>query len=128
MRHRGQTQPERSAQSAHRAEAAPQPIRVNHTPGIITITDANTTIGYCRYDDLGSIEYLFVNAAHRRRGYAIKLLGIVEERLNTPLRFQAPISPLGRRLVGAYERQRQADGGLARHDGVDFGRAGTAFA
>jgi GNAT superfamily N-acetyltransferase len=84
-------------------------MRVNHSPGIITITDANTTIGYCRYDDSGEIEYVFVSAAHRRMGYAKVLLGIVEERLATALRFQPPISPLGERLVGFYNRQRQTD-------------------
>ena len=31
-------------------------IRVNHTPGIVTIVDSNTTIGYCRYNEAGEIE------------------------------------------------------------------------
>jgi hypothetical protein len=84
-------------------------VRINHTPGIGTITDANTTIGYCRYDESSAIEYVFVNTAHRRKGYAMLLLRIVEERLATPLRFQPPISPLGKRLIDFYQRQRQTD-------------------
>ena len=79
-------------------------LRVQHTPGIITITDANTTIGYCRYDECGEIEYVFVSPAHRRKGYAGLMLAIVEKRLEVKLRFQPPISVLGGRLVGAYER------------------------
>jgi len=43
--------------------------RVNHTSGIVTITDVYTTIGYCRYDPTGEVEYLFVSPAFRRRGY-----------------------------------------------------------
>ena len=82
--------------------------RVNHADGIVTITDVNTTIGYCRYDLSGEIEYLFVSPAFRRRGYATKILNIVEKHLGTVLRFRPPISPLGRHVVGSYGRGRQA--------------------
>jgi len=56
-------------------------IFINHTPGILTITDANTTIGYCRYNESGEIEYIFVNSAFRRKGHAKQLLKIIEARL-----------------------------------------------
>ena len=79
---------------------------VNHADGIITITDANTTIAYCRYDSSGEIEYIFVNPPFRRCGYASRMLDLVEERLNTRLRFNPPISPLGRHVVEAYSRRR----------------------
>ena len=78
---------------------------VNHADGIITITDANTTIAYCRYDRSGEIECLFVSLPFRRRGYATRMLDLVEDRLNTRLRFNPPISPLGRRVVEAYSRR-----------------------
>lgn len=81
---------------------------VSHTDGVLTITDANTTIGYCRYDPSGEIEYLFVSPAFRRRGYASLMLGIVEARLAITLRFSPPISPLGWHVVSAYGRDRQA--------------------
>ncbi len=81
---------------------------VNHTDGILTITDANTTIGYCRYAPSGEIEYLFVSPAFRRRGYAAFMLGIVEARLAITLNFSPPLSPLGRHVVSAYGRDRQA--------------------
>jgi GNAT superfamily N-acetyltransferase len=77
---------------------------VQHTPGIITITDVNTTIGYCRYDECGEIENVFVRPTHRRKGYARLMLEIVEKHLKLKLRFQPPISVLGERLVGGYER------------------------
>ncbi len=82
--------------------------RVSHTDGIVTITDVNTTIGYCRYDPSGEIEYLFVSPAFRRRGYATKILDIVEMHLGTVLRFRPPISPLGWHVVGSYSRGQQA--------------------
>ena len=77
-------------------------IRVNHTPGIVTITDSNTTIGYCRYNESGEIEYIYVNGAHRRQGHAKQLLKIVEECSQRTLTFQPPISPLGRNLQSFY--------------------------
>lgn len=82
--------------------------RFNTTPGILTLIDANTTIGYCRYDASGEIEYLFVNAAFRRRGVATALLSRVLEETGIPLRFQDPLSPLGQALVSAWEK-RQAN-------------------
>lgn len=78
--------------------------RVNHAEGIVTIVDSNTTIAYCRYDDSGEIEYLFVGAPFRRRGHARRMLDLVEARLGKRLRFAAPISPLGRHVVEAYGR------------------------
>ncbi len=82
--------------------------RISHIDGIVTITDANTTIGYCRYDPSGAIEYLFVNPAYRRRGHAASMLAIIENRLGKPLSFSPPISVLGRHVVSAYSRDRQA--------------------
>lgn len=82
--------------------------RVSHTDGIVALTDANTTIAYCRYDRSGEIEYLFVAPAFRRRGYARQMLGIVEMCLGIALRFAPPISPLGRHVVSSYSRGRPA--------------------
>ena len=82
----------------------PATLRVFRDAGVISITDANTTIGYCRYDPAGEIEYLFVHPAHRRRGHALRMLKLVEAECGGPLRFQPPISPLGQRLIDAYSR------------------------
>jgi GNAT superfamily N-acetyltransferase len=81
-------------------------VRINRTPGILTLTDANTTIGYCRYNPAGEVEYIFVHPAHRRRGYAQSLLKLVEQDVQRPLSFQSPISPLGQALKNAYEAGR----------------------
>ena len=76
-----------------------------HTQGILTITNINTTIGYCRYDEHGGIEYIFVHPAYRRSGYARRMLALVREQVRQPLSLQPPISPLGARL------QRYCEGG-----------------
>ena len=81
-------------------------IRINHPPGILTLTDLNTTIGYCRYNPDGEVEYNFVHPARRRQGYAQYLLKLVEQSVHRPLSFQSPISPLGRALQSAYEAGR----------------------
>lgn len=88
---------------------------INHTPGIVTIADANTTIAYCRYSDDGEIEYIFVNSAHRRRGYARSLLAIVQSTVQRPLRFQSPVSPLGAALQSDYAEHSTA---MAGRDGA----------
>lgn len=84
--------------------AAPSPaLNVFREAGVITLTDRNTTIGYCRYDPAGEIEYLFVNPAHRRKGHALTMLRLVEAECGCRLRFQPPISPLGQRLIEHYQ-------------------------
>lgn len=87
-------------------------VRVSHTPGIITLTDENTTIGYCRYNLAGEVEYIFVHPAFRRRGYAWQMLKLVEQAVQGPLSFQSPISPLGRALIDAFEAGRSAEDSL----------------
>jgi GNAT superfamily N-acetyltransferase len=72
--------------------------RIVNTQGILTIANINTTIGYCRYDEGGSIEYIFVHPAYRRSGYARRMLALVREQVRQPLSLQPPISPLGARL------------------------------
>ncbi len=60
------------------------------------------------------IEYIFVNSAHRRRGYARTLLAIVQSTVQRPLRFQPPVSPLGAALIRDYAGRSTAMAG--RHD------------
>jgi len=72
---------------------------MRHDHGILTITDANTTIGYCRHDDEGAIEYIFVHPAYRRQGHAKRMLSLVRERVRKPLRLEPPVSPLGTKLL-----------------------------
>ena len=82
-------------------------LMVRHEEGIITLCDANTTLGYCRYADDGEVEYLFVQSARRRQGIAMHLLGLVEQRVNAPLRFREPLSPMGHSLVLSYYSTRK---------------------
>ena len=79
-------------------------IRITHTPGIFILADANTTLGYCRYTESGEVEYIFVSRACRRQGYAKHLLKLVEAHVKHKLGFQAPISPLGEKLLDFYSR------------------------
>lgn len=102
---------------------------ITHTPGIVTITDANTTIGYCRYNEHGEIEYIFVNRAFRRKGHAKQLLKIVGERLQRGLSFQTPISPLGKKLQGFYDMDSRREAAPMRANPVsrECSAASSAF-
>ena len=65
----------------------------------VTIANANTTIGYVRFSRTrGSIEYIFVSPAFRRRGYGSELLRIIENEVVAPLRPEPPLSPLGQQF------------------------------
>jgi len=96
----------------------PAALNVFREAGVITLTDRNTTIGYCRYDPAGEIEYLFVHPAHRRRGHALQMLRLVEAECGCRLRFQPPISPLGQRLIDVYNRRVPAATASADQSGL----------
>ena len=66
--------------------------------GVITFKNANTTLGFVRYNEVGEIEYIFVNPLFRRNNLAKKLLKIVEKKTKIKPKPQDPISPLGEKL------------------------------
>ena len=58
----------------------------------------NTTLGFARYNEMGEIEYIFVNPIFRRKGLAKKLIKIIEKKTGKKPIPQEPISPLGKKL------------------------------
>ena len=71
---------------------------ISFTDGVIIFKNINTTLGFVRYNNEASVEYIFVNPIFRRKGLAKKLLKIVEEKTQTKPKPQDPISPLGEKL------------------------------
>ena len=63
--------------------------------GVFTLKNQNTTIGFVRFNELGEVEYIFVNPLFRRRNFALKLLELVRKKTGKRIVFQPPISPLG---------------------------------
>jgi hypothetical protein len=94
--------PDASATEGAFSSSGTAHLRVTQENGIIILSDANTTVGYCRYSEDGEVEYLFVQSARRRQGIAMHLLGLVEQRVSGPLRFREPLSPMGHSLVKSY--------------------------
>ena len=66
--------------------------------GVVTFKNINTTLGFARYNQEAKVEYIFVNPLFRRKGLAIKLLQIIEEKTRIKPKPQDPISPLGEKL------------------------------
>ena len=77
---------------------------VNETDGVFTFKNANTTLGFIRFNKDGEVEYIFVNPIFRERGLAKKLLKLVKEKTGKKLVFQEPVSPLGRKLLKSIEK------------------------
>ena len=72
--------------------------KINHISGVITFKNKNTTIGFIRYNDSAEIEYIFVNPSFRRKGFARKLINLVEKKTGKKSVPLEPISPLGSKL------------------------------
>ena len=74
-------------------------LKVNETDGVFTFKNANTTLGFVRFNKDGEVEYIFVNPIFRKKGLAKKLLKLVKEKTGKKLIFQEPVSPLGEKLL-----------------------------
>ena len=71
--------------------------------GVFTLKNQNTTIGFVRFNELGEVEYIFVNPLFRRKNFASKLLELVRKKTGKRIVFQTPISPLGENLLSSIK-------------------------
>ena len=72
---------------------------IKETNGVFTFKNENTTIGFVRFNEIGEVEYIFVNPIFRKKGLATKLLELVKEKTGKEIILQEPISPLGLKLL-----------------------------
>ena len=73
--------------------------KILENEGVFTIKNLNTTLGFVRFNEIGEVEYIFVNQIFRKKGLAKKLLKLVKEKTGKRIIFQNPISPLGEKLL-----------------------------
>ena len=71
--------------------------------GVFTLKNQNTTVGFVRFNELGEVEYIFVNPIFRKKGLAKKLLKLVREKTGKKIILQPPISPLGQNLLASIK-------------------------
>ena len=74
------------------------------TDGVFTLKNINTIIGFVRFNEIGEVEYIFVNPIFRKKGIAKKLLKLVRNKTQKKIIFQKPISPLGSKLLKSLEK------------------------
>ena len=72
--------------------------------GVFTLKNPNTTAAFVRFNEIGEIEYIFVNPIFRKKGLAKKLLSLVIEKTGKSIVLQKPISPLGFKLIKSVEK------------------------
>ena len=71
---------------------------------VFTFKNANTTLGFVRFNVKGEVEYIFVNPIFRKKGLAKKLLKLVKEKTGKEIILQKPISPLGSKLLNSLNK------------------------
>ena len=72
--------------------------QIDLSEGVVLIKNQNTTIGYCRFNELGEVEYIYVNPLYRRKGFGTIMINEIK-RLKGPIDLvHEPISPLGARF------------------------------
>ena len=77
---------------------------IMETDGVFTFKNENTTIGFVRFNEIGEVEYIFVNPIFRKKGLATKLLELVKQKTRKEIILQEPISPLGLKLLKSINR------------------------
>ena len=78
--------------------------KLDENDGVFTLKNENTTLGFVRFNELGEIEYIFVNPIFRKKGLAKRLLKLVREKTGKKLILQPPISPLGEKLLKSVNK------------------------
>ena len=73
--------------------------KLDESDDVFTYKNENTTLGFVRFNDMGEVEYIFVNPIFRKRGFAKQLLKLVKEETGKKIILQKPISPLGTKLL-----------------------------
>ena len=78
--------------------------KLEESDGVFTYKNENTTLGFVRFNEIGEVEYIFVNPIFRKKGIAKKLLKLVKEKTGKKIILQEPISPLGSKLVNSLNK------------------------
>ena len=78
--------------------------KLDESDGVFTYKNENTTLGFVRFNEIGEVEYIFVNPIFRKKGIAKKLLKLVKNKTGQKIVFQKPISPLGKKLIQSLEK------------------------
>ena len=78
--------------------------KLEKSDGVFTYKNENTTLGFIRFNEIGEIEYVFVNPIFRKQGLATKLLKLVRKKTGKEIILQEPISPLGSKLLNSLNK------------------------
>ena len=78
--------------------------KLHETDGVFTYKNENTTLSFVKFNEIGEVEYIFVNPIFRKRGIATRLLELVKEKTGREIVLQEPISPLGSKLLNSLNK------------------------
>jgi GNAT superfamily N-acetyltransferase len=78
--------------------------KLDESDGVFTYKNENTTSGFVRFNEIGEVEYIFVNPIFRKKGIATRLLKLVKEKTGKEIVLQEPISPLGSKLLNSLNK------------------------
>ena len=82
--------------------------------GVFTLKNQNTTVGFVRFNELGEVEYIFVNPIFRKKGLAKKLLKLVREKTGKKIIINADRKTT---IIDAFK----GDGYHIKNDGEELG-------
>jgi len=78
--------------------------KLDESDDVFTYKNENTTLGFVRFNEMGEVEYIFVNPIFRKKGIAKKLLNLVKKKTGKEIVLQEPISPLGSKLLNSLNK------------------------
>jgi GNAT superfamily N-acetyltransferase len=78
--------------------------KLDESDGVFTYKNENTTLGFVRFNEIGEVEYIFVNPIFRKKGIATRLLKLVKKKTGKEIVLQESISPLGSKLLNSLNK------------------------
>ena len=77
-------------------------LRLIKTDDVILLKNVNTTLGFVRFNNVGEVEYIFVNPMFRKKGLAKKLLQLVKEKTKKKASFSKTDQSVGSKTAKIY--------------------------
>ena len=78
--------------------------KLDEINGVFTYKNANTRVGFVRFNEDAKVEYIFVNPIYRKKEIAKKILKLVKQKIGKEIILQELVSPLGSKLLNSLNK------------------------
>ena len=78
--------------------------KLDEINSVFTYKNANTRVGFVRFNEDAKVEYIFVNPIFRKKEIVKKILKLVKQKIGEEIILQEPVSLLGSKLLNVLNK------------------------